>query len=125
MGAWQDEADGLFKAVSRKRLSFSVPYDIAMTIGATRTPWYVSMKLSISFPYHTSSETVYCVVENVEFDIEDGLASVTILTYDVTDELQFYIKDTYGASDSGTDWKDSCLTKAEAGTNGNDMKDNT
>lgn len=125
MGAWQDEADGLYKAASRKRLSFSVSYDIAMTIGAVRKPWYVSLKVSISFPYHTSSETVYCIIENIEFDLEVGLANVTILTYDVTDELQFYIKNTYGASDDGTDWKKSFSTKAEAPTNGNDIKNNT
>lgn len=124
MGAYQDVDDLQYKAASRKKISFSVPYDISMTIGEERKPWYVSMKMAISLPYHTSSETVYCVVESIDFDLDSLITSITVITYDVIDELQFYVKDTYGTSD-GDDWKDTYLTKAEAGTNGNDMKDNT
>jgi hypothetical protein len=114
-----------YRAANRRRFSFSVPYERAMTIGATHTPWYVSMKFDITLPHQTANVQLQCMVEKIRFDIYGGTADITAICYDIASEIQYYVKDTYGSSSPGLDdWKDTYQTQAEAPTNGNDIKNN-
>lgn len=114
-----------YRAANRRRFSFKVPYERAMTIDATHTPWYVSMKFDITLPHQTANVQLQCMIEKIRFDIYDGVAEISAICFDIASEIQFYVKDTYGSSSPGLDdWKDTHQTQAEAPTNGNDIKNN-
>jgi hypothetical protein len=111
-------------AAARKRFSFAVPYAIATNIDAEHKPWFVSQKINITLPHQTAGVSIQCIIESVRFDLYAGTAEITVISYDITNEIQYFIKDTYGSSSSGLDdWKDTYQTQAEAPTNGNDIKD--
>jgi len=109
----------------KRRFSFDVAYSTAMTIGVTHTPWFVSMRFNITLPHQTNNSTLQCIIEGVKFDVNANRATVSAICYDITEEMEYYVKDTYTsyASIGWDDWKDTVLTKAENGANENDVKD--
>jgi hypothetical protein len=123
-GAFRGEDNAIFIA-NKKRISFSVPYILATTIGTAHKPWFTGMHFLLSLPHQTNLINVQCQIEKIDFDINQGVATTNAIMYGVTDEISFYIKDSFDsyASVGWADWKDTYKTKAEEPTNSYDIKE--
>ncbi len=121
-GAFKDADNNIFVA-NKKRISFSISYILATTIGATHKPWFTGMHFLLNLPHQTNSISIQCQIEKIEFDINQGTATINAIMYGVTDESSYYIKKSFDsyASLGWADWDNSYKTKAEEPTNENDV----
>ena len=111
MGAYWKQ--GIGATFSPKRwVPFSVGYDLAMTLGAAHTPWFPSMHFTLNTPYETAGQTVNCIIEKIEYDIDYGKADITAIIFDLPELIDLYIQDDYNshASVGWEDWQDSVTT---------------
>lgn len=124
MGAYLTSGNVATVARSR-RYSFETPYSVAMTIGAAHTPWFPSMRFDVTLPHQTAGSTLQNIVENIKFNTAGNKAVVSALCYDISEEIQYFVKDSYDsyAAVGWNDWQDTYSTKAEQPTNENDIQD--
>jgi len=124
MGVYIQEGEGIVFS-PKKWISFSVPYELSMTIGDAHKPWFVSMHLLLNLPLQTNGQDVQCIIESVSFDIENNKTDVTAIIMDRTDEIDLYIQDSYDsyAAVGWADWEDDYNTQAEEPTNSYDIED--
>jgi len=123
MGAYFDE-DNAAVVGNKRRFSFQVPYSTAMTIGSTHAPWYISMKFNMNLPHGTDTSTVQCMIEKISFNVTDFTATITAICYDMDEAVAYNVQDSWDSySAIGLDdWQDIVTTKAEVGTQGNDIQ---
>jgi hypothetical protein len=94
-----------------------------MNIGERRTPWFPSMHFTLNTPYETSGNNTQCIIEKIDFDIENGKADITAIIIDISDAVDIDINDSYNSfAPTWADWQNSYSTKAEAPSNSYDIQ---
>jgi hypothetical protein len=111
MGVYRssDDAVGVYRVSPKKRIPFSVPYEIG-------EEWFISMHFNLSLPHQTNGAAVQCIIEKLVFDYENDRIDIVAVIVDETNKVSFYIQDTFDSfEDRGWhDWQNSVLTQAEA-----------
>ena len=70
------------------------------------------MHFTLNTPYETAGQTVNCIIEKIEYDIDYGKADITAIIFDLPELIDLYIQDDYNshASVGWEDWQDSVTT---------------
>jgi hypothetical protein len=123
MGAYRDTSDN-YQVARARRFSFDLPYNRAMTIGATHTPWFVGQQFTITLPHQTNASALQCLIDGVEFDVNAFKATISAYCYDISDESEYFIENSYDSYESigWKDWEDSPYTQAEQPSQGADIE---
>jgi hypothetical protein len=109
----------------KKWITFSVGYNMAMTIGSEHKPWFPSMAFYLTLPYETAGLKTICIIEKIEFDVNNGKADITaiIMNSESNVIVDTWIQDTFDSYEPDwTDWQDTFLTQAEAPANSYDIQ---
>ncbi len=119
MGVYRssDDAAGIYRVSPKKRISFSVPYEIGKA-------WFVSMHFTLSLPHQTNGNAVQCLLEKVQVNVNKQQVNITAIIIDETNKISFYIQNSFDSFDSvgWSDWQDSYLTKTEAPSQNYDIQ---
>ena len=123
MGVYTQEGTGVVFS-PKKWVPFSVPYEKSVTIGASHTPWFVSMHLLLNLPHQTNAQDTQCVIESIDFDPENNKTDVTVIMMDRTSEIDLYIENSFDsyATVGWEDWENTFKTKAEEPSNEYDVE---
>jgi hypothetical protein len=124
MGVYKtsDSADIIFSP--KRWITFSVGYDFAWIAGSPKAPWFPSMHFNLNLPYETGGTNVQCIIEKIDYDIDNGKADITAIMLDINNIIDTYIQDSYTSyAPVWADWQDSYYTQVQQPSQSYDIQE--